>query len=409
MISENSTTFWRTISSPANNYWTSIAWSPELGLFVAVASSGVNNRIMTSTNGLNWTLRQSPHDNDWRSITWGGPNGNKKFVAVSSSGVNNRVMTSTDGINWIARTSAANNYWNSVAWSPDINLFCAVASSGSGNRIMTSPDAIIWTSRNASDDYEWNSVVWGGPNGNKKFVAVGSAPGTDIHRVMTSTNGITWTRRHGIVNNWSSVVWTPLNKFVAVGTSGTYNRIMYSPDGITWTSIPNSPINIDWNSVIWAGGNINELISVGSSFGNNSGSLHYILGLEQKSYYDLSNIISINDILCYDQIFADDYILICSDIVNNSTDLNVIGIGNGNNIKSNNIIFAIPYSQSNHFSPIDSSYYRINISASKFSLGYKNKKFTAANPNLVNFYLRLLSGRHITCTSQYTMQLSFLF
>lgn len=72
MISENSTTFWRTISSPANNYWTSIAWSLELGLFVAVASSGVNNRIMTSTNGLNWTLRQSPHDNDWRSITWGG-------------------------------------------------------------------------------------------------------------------------------------------------------------------------------------------------------------------------------------------------------------------------------------------------------------------------------------------------
>lgn len=409
MISENSTTFWRTISSPANNYWTSIAWSPELGLFVAVASSGVNNRIMTSTNALNWTLRQPPHDNNWRSITWGGPNGNKKFVAVSSSGVNNRVMTSTDGINWIARTSAADNYWTSVAWSSDINLFCAVASSGSGNRIMTSPDAIIWTSRNASDDYDWNSVVWGGPNGNKLFVAVGSAPGTNVHRVMTSTNGINWTRRNGIVNNWTSVVWTPLNNFVAVGTSGTYNRIMYSPDGIAWTSIPNSPINIDWNSVIWAGGNINELISVGSSFGNNSGSLHYILGLEQKSYYDLSNIISINNILCYDQIFADDYILICSDIVNNSTDLNVIGIGNGNNIKSNNIIFAIPYSQSNHFNPIDSSYYRINISASKFSLGYKNKKFTAANPNLVNFYLRLLSGRHITCTSQYTMQLSFLF
>ena len=409
MITENSTTFWRTISSPANNYWTSIAWSPELGLFVAVASSGVNNRIMTSTNGLNWTLRQSPHDNDWRSITWGGPNGNKIFVAVSSSGVNNRVMTSTDGINWIARTSAANNYWTSVAWSPDINLFCAVASSGSGNRVMTSPNGIIWTSRNAADDHEWNSVVWGGPNGNKLFVAVGSAPSTNIHRVMTSTNGINLTRRHVTENNWSSVVWTPLNNFVAVATSGTYNRIMYSPDGITWTSIPNSPINIDWNSVIWAGGNINALISVGSSFGNNSGSLHYILGLEQKSYYDLSNIISINDILCYDQIFADDYILICSDIVNNSTDLNVIGIGNGNNIKSNNIIFAIPYSQSNHFSPIDSSYYRINISASKFSLGYKNKKFTAANPNLVNFYLRLLSGRHITCTSQYTMQLSFLF
>lgn len=156
-------------------------------------------------------------------------------------------------------------------------------------------------------------------------------------------------------------------------------------------------------------GNLNSLVSVGLSFGNTSGSLHYVLGLEQKSYFDLTSIISLSDILCYENIFADDFVLVCSDIVNNATDLNVIGIGNADNIKTNNIIFAIPLSQSKHFSPVDSSYYRINISASKFSLGYKNKQFTSTNPNLVNFYLRLLSGRHITATSQYTMQLSFLF
>jgi hypothetical protein len=407
MIAENSNIFWKTIPSPANNYWTSIVWSPELELFAAVASSGTN-RIMTSSNGINWTLRDAPYDNDWRSITWGGTNGNKKFVAVSSSGSGNRVMTSSDGITWTARSSSANNYWTSVAWSSTINLFCAVASSGTGNRVMTSPDGFTWTSRGSSNDFDWRSVTWGGVYGSELFVAVASSGNNN--RVMTSWNGVDWITRNGIPNNhWTSVTWAPLNKFVAVAASGTYNRIMYSDNGFTWYSIPNSPINIDWNSVIWADGSLNTLVSVGSSFGNNSGSLHYILGLEQKSYYDLSSIISIQNILCYDQIFADDYVLVCSDIVNNSTDLNVIGIGNADNIKSNNIIFAIPFSQSQHFSPVDSSYYRINISASKFSLGYKNRKFSAKNPNLVNFYLRLLSGRHITCTSQYTMQLSFLF
>ena len=400
MRAEDSTSFWTCMTTPADNIWNSVTWSSTLNLFCAVASSGIGNRVMTSEDGITWTLRSSATDNDWRSVTWG----NNRFVAVASSGIGNRVMTSEDGIIWTSRVSAADNYWTSVTWSSTLNLFCAVAASGTGNRVMTSPTGIIWTSRNASDDYDWRSVTFG----QGKFVAVASSGVT--HRVMTSTNGINWTRRNAAADNyWTSVTWSDINKFVAVASSGTYNRIMYSADGITWTAIQKAPINIDWQSIIWADGNLNSLVSVGLSFGNTSGSLHYVLGLEQKSYFDLTSIISLSDILCYENIFADDFVLICSDIVNNATDLNVIGIGNADNIKSNNIIFAIPLSQSKHFSPVDSSYYRINISASQFSLGYKNRKFTNSNPNLVNFYLRLLSGRHITSTSQYTMQLSFLF
>ena len=406
MIAEDSIFNWRCIPTPADNYWTSIVWSPELELFCAVSADGTN-RVMTSSNGINWTLQNASANNEWRSITWGGSVGNKMFVAVASSGTGNRIMTSPNGINWTSRSSTGDNYWTSVTWSPELNLFCAVAASGT-NRVMTSSNGINWFAQSASDNYEWRSVTWGGTVGNKIFVAVASSGVT--HRVMTSNNGVNWHRQNAASDNeWRSVTWSPINKFVAVASSGVYNRIMYSNDGVTWTAISRSPINIDWNSVIWAGGNLNTLVSVGSSFGNSSGSLHYILGLEQKSYFDLTSITSITELLCYEQIFADDYILICSDIVNNATDLNVIGIGNADNIKSNNIIFAIPLSQSKHFSPTDSSYYRINISASKFSLGYKNKLFNANNPNLVNFYLRLLSGRHISCTSQFTMQLSFLF
>jgi hypothetical protein len=37
---------------------------------VAVSSSGTGNRIMTSADGLNWTVRSSPEDLGWRSLCW---------------------------------------------------------------------------------------------------------------------------------------------------------------------------------------------------------------------------------------------------------------------------------------------------------------------------------------------------
>ncbi|MDC1474477.1 hypothetical protein N8350_02575, partial [Candidatus Nanopelagicales bacterium] len=102
-------------------------------LFVAVASSGTGNRVMTSPDGITWTSRTSAADNAWRSVTYGAG----LFVAVASySGTGNRVMTSPNGITWTSRTSAADNNWQSVTYRA--GLFVAVASSGTGNRVMTS-------------------------------------------------------------------------------------------------------------------------------------------------------------------------------------------------------------------------------------------------------------------------------
>lgn len=39
---------WTPRTSAADNQWLSVCWSPELGLFVAVAGSGAGNRVMTS-------------------------------------------------------------------------------------------------------------------------------------------------------------------------------------------------------------------------------------------------------------------------------------------------------------------------------------------------------------------------
>ena len=45
-----------------------------------------------------WFLQTSAADNNWFGVTWGGPSGQEKFVAVATSGTGNRVMTSADGL-----------------------------------------------------------------------------------------------------------------------------------------------------------------------------------------------------------------------------------------------------------------------------------------------------------------------
>jgi hypothetical protein len=48
--------------------------------------------VMTSPDGITWTARSSAADNGWTSVTWSAEVG--LFVAVAASGTGNRVMTS---------------------------------------------------------------------------------------------------------------------------------------------------------------------------------------------------------------------------------------------------------------------------------------------------------------------------
>jgi hypothetical protein len=239
---------WRAQASAVDNQWVSVCWAPELGIFVAVSTTGAGNRVMTSPDGINWTARTSAADNNWSGVTWAPELG--IFVAVASSGTGNRVMTSLDGITWTARTSAADNNWRYVAWAPELGIFVVVAFSGSGNRVMTSPDGITWTLRTSAADNVWVSVTWAPEL--SLFVAVAES-GTG-NRVMTSPDGIAWTARDttGKDNNWHSVVWAPeLGIFVAVAMSGSGNRVMTSPDGINWT-LRTSAADNEWRGVTWA-------------------------------------------------------------------------------------------------------------------------------------------------------------
>jgi len=288
--SEKIVTTWTTRTSTADNTWNSVCWSPELGLFCAVASTGTN-RVMTSPNGITWTA-QTITANNWTSVCW-APNFGF-FIAVSNSGTNTRIATSTDGITWTIPISPADNpwtsvcvapeinravavastgtnqimyttnstgttwstalqsetiEWRSVCWAPEISLFCAVGSSGTGNRVMTSPNGIIWTSANTVELNSWYSVCWSGRLGLFCAVAI-----SGTNRVMTSPDGIVWTPRTAAsAQNWYSVCWSDeANLFCAIAWGSSGQGVMFSFDGITW-GLKSTPASIDnWFSVCWS-------------------------------------------------------------------------------------------------------------------------------------------------------------
>lgn len=229
------------ILTTIDNEWNSVAYGG--GTFVAVANTGTGNRVMTSSDGVTWTIRTSAADNNWISVTYGS----SLFVAVANNEPSPAgdllVMTSPTGVTWTIRQTPVNT-WRAVTYGN--NLFVAVADSGTGDRVMTSSDGITWTTRTSAADNDWAGITYG----NSLFVAV-AASGTG-NRVMTSPDGITWTIRTSAVDNeWQAVAYAE-EKFVAVANIGTSDRIMISEDGITWEA-KTSPNTNAWVSVTYGG------------------------------------------------------------------------------------------------------------------------------------------------------------
>jgi len=100
--------------------------------------------------------------------------------------------------------------------------FVSVGNSGT---ILTSSDGISWTKR-TSGKWEYLSGV---TYGNGLFVTVGSLSGI----ILTSPDGNSWTERTSGTGEYLRGVTYGNGLFVTVGESGT---ILTSSDGTTWTS-----------------------------------------------------------------------------------------------------------------------------------------------------------------------------
>jgi hypothetical protein len=246
----------------------SICWSPNLGLFVAVVTDSSNSvynltvsKAMYSYDGINWVLgsmNATLRSGLWKSVCWSAERG--LFVAVASGNVanpNSKIMTSQNGITWAEYslpTLASDSEWASVCWSYELGLFVAVALYGT-NKIITSSNGTSWTIRpisNVSSNepiLSCKSVCWSAQLG--IFVVPEYDNSTGI---IISKDGITWLKYNFIntllnANTWSSICWSPqLGIFVAVASSGTY-RIMTSQNGTHWNPVYNivqTLFFVDW-------------------------------------------------------------------------------------------------------------------------------------------------------------------
>jgi hypothetical protein len=435
---------WTSRISASNNNWTSICWSTYINRFIAVSNTGFNNRIMTSSNGITWTSRTSVNNYEWSSITYS----NNYIIAVSKTGEGDRVMFSSDSITWepaaslqpmglifttsessiehvltsfrIERESSTSSY--TISSSNECTISFNHKDSfgpliGFGNGIYNNVTDISGISTQSISSYNYvdvynesgNNIPAIFPNYNdiNCKMALFDSNGnyipnaTNPNDLTISINNTVGLRQYTTIGEVLKLIEIQMNLYKSnfFPEADFVLEFDYNTNKIIITNYSGSTFGFGFDF---------ENMNITNS-GITTGSLHSILGFNKKTYLNVVSIISDYESQSFENTFADDYLLICSNITSGASDLNIIGIGNADNVKNSDALFAIPLSKISQFSPNNSIFYKIDIANSPFSLGYKYKTFSKDKPNLVNFYLRLLSGRHITTGSNYTMQLSFEF
>jgi len=235
---------WRWANSlPASSQWKDVAFGN--GLYVAV---GVDATIATSPDGTTWTVRRM-------STAFSTLNGiefaNGLFVAVGMGSPARAggalIMTGTDGANWSVVDSVADTV-NAQLLDVAHGGGTWVAVGFGGTKVLSSTDGRTWTQRATPGSAIPAKVAYGAG----RFVASGSG-----NTALTSTDGITWTNPTvaAATNTQLQGVAFGSGVFVLVGRDSTFNAAAFtSTDGTTWTPA---------NAI--AGSNGTGFIAVGAS------------------------------------------------------------------------------------------------------------------------------------------------
>ena len=202
------------------------------GKFVACSLNPSSARIIYSTDGKNWLEAVQPPANGWGGVALGvdSLSGNPLWIAVANNGNNNRLIKSSNGINWQNGSTSSvvgTKNWTCLAYGN--GRFVALSGSSQG---MYSTDGNTWVLSSLPTGLAYRNVAFGGATGEEKFVGVSNNSG-----IVYSTNGSSWTRVSPVATgrDWQDVCWGN-DKWVAVSYGGT-NRVAYSSDGSSWTDV----------------------------------------------------------------------------------------------------------------------------------------------------------------------------
>ena len=206
--------------------------SSSNGLTTTTTRIGASNQNGGFGNGGSFVgnlnpVNPSPTIGDFNAVIYG----DNKYVAVGAGGV---IVWSGNGTDWTPVNSGVVADLNDVAFGN--GTFVAV---GDAATILTSTDAINWTPRSANVQLQnINCVAFG----NGTFVA-----GPNNFEMLRSTdNGASWSFTNtglGSLTGWTVIDYVN-GRFVAHNLSGSsVRRIVTSTNGSTWTSPVSLPTN----------------------------------------------------------------------------------------------------------------------------------------------------------------------
>jgi hypothetical protein len=237
--------FWsEQFPAPRDWLW-QVAWSA--GLYVAV---GNNARIMTSQNGVDWTVEAIPLTNSVAGdptntvlfCVGGDTNllvaaGNRGSLVISPSALAPVLVTNLDG-------SVFTNYINlqGLVWFPlpaattnDLSGACAFKNSyflvGGNGTVLSSAKGTNWSKASVPTTNYLSGVA----ASTNLLVATG-----DRGIILTSSDGHTWTKRVSGTTNWLFRVRWVNGSFLATGENGT---LLKSANGLSWTPATSGTTN----------------------------------------------------------------------------------------------------------------------------------------------------------------------
>jgi hypothetical protein len=224
---------WTARTSNTTSTLRRIVWSGSH--FVAAGEAGV---LMTSPDGIEWTLRSAGVTDTFVAL---GSDGNLIVAATAASNNSpSRILTSTDGVAWSIRATNL-GYFEGIGRAPNGGRWVAVGS----YRVAWSDDGLTWTG--ADLPHAWpRRVVHTG----NRFVALGIV-GSSEPAVWTSVDGQVWTMRAAALRG-RALARSPQGRIVSVPLG---DRSAASTDqGTTWsygTSVSSGGINL-FLDVVWS-------------------------------------------------------------------------------------------------------------------------------------------------------------
>jgi len=195
-------------SGTSSNTWNSITFGG--GFFAAVSENGTN-RLMTSSDGLNWTSKVIPLQT-WKKITYG--KGIFLAVSSSSSGTNTKIIYSLDNgntWNYCIIDVFTNDITNqSIVFCSKINKFILsfYYATNTTNYIYYSDDGINWTKglEFSGSDRIVKSITWS-QELQLIIITLNSSTGFNL---IFSNNGINWTTKKtsfNFNNSFIKIIW----------------------------------------------------------------------------------------------------------------------------------------------------------------------------------------------------------